>query len=65
MRDGVEGRILPAVESGLVAAAMRELCDAKEREGARAACLALRPRLSYEAHYERVMGIYRSRVGGR
>jgi UDP-glucose:(heptosyl)LPS alpha-1,3-glucosyltransferase len=60
MTDGVHGYILddpndvPALE-----AAMRKMLDPLRREQMRQACLALRPKLSFEHHVETLLSIYR------
>jgi UDP-glucose:(heptosyl)LPS alpha-1,3-glucosyltransferase len=65
MTDGVHGRVLrdPA-DVGALATAMRHLLDEQTRRAAGEACLALRPRLSYDAHVETLLGVY-GRVGRR
>ncbi len=59
MIDGVHGYVLkdPADVDAL-AGAMRKLLDPQRRRAMSEACLALRPRLSYEHHLEELMKIY-------
>jgi UDP-glucose:(heptosyl)LPS alpha-1,3-glucosyltransferase len=58
--EGVHGFTLasPADVDGL-AARMRELIPAGRRAPMRQACLALRPRLSWEAHLDQIESLYR------
>ena len=59
MSEGQEGFILDnPSDVQRLAAAMRALIDPARRLEMRAACLALRPRLSDEAHLERLLEIY-------
>jgi len=59
MTEGVHGFVLESADDaeGLVAA-MRAMCDPKTREQMREACLGLRPKLSYEAHLDTLVGVY-------
>lgn len=59
IEEGRHGYVLsdPGDVPGL-AAAMTRLLDATERAAQRAACLALRPRLSYERHLDQIEGLY-------
>ncbi len=59
MTEGREGLVLsdPEDVSGL-AAAMQQLCDDRRRDEMARACLALRPRLSYERHVDTLLEIY-------
>jgi UDP-glucose:(heptosyl)LPS alpha-1,3-glucosyltransferase len=60
MTEGVHGYTLasPADVDGL-AARLREMIPAERRAPMRDACLALRPRLSWEAHLDQLEGLYR------
>lgn len=59
MTDGVHGRVLPDVEPRAIARAIAEYAgDAQRLATARAACLAMRPRLSAERHVDRVLAVY-------
>jgi UDP-glucose:(heptosyl)LPS alpha-1,3-glucosyltransferase len=61
MTDGVEGFVLADPEDvAALAEAMRQMLDAKRRAAMKEAALLLRPRLSYEAHLDRVEEIYRA-----
>jgi UDP-glucose:(heptosyl)LPS alpha-1,3-glucosyltransferase len=59
MTDGTHGYVLndPA-DVGAVAAAMTSLVDPQRRAAMSSACLALRPRLAYEHHLDRLLEIY-------
>jgi UDP-glucose:(heptosyl)LPS alpha-1,3-glucosyltransferase len=59
MTDGVHGQVLDHADAipGL-ATAMRTLTDPATRARARAACLGLRPRLSFDRHVDELLGIY-------
>lgn len=61
IEEGRHGYVLsdPGDVPGL-AAAMTRLLDLGERAAQRAACLALRPRLSYERHLDHIEGLYAS-----
>lgn len=63
MTDGREGWVLSQPEDvpGL-AHAMNQLCDDRRRKQMSAACLKLRPQLSYEAHLDRLLRIYERAV---
>ena len=59
MTDGVHGYVLKdPSDVGALADAMRKLLDPKRRRGMSGACLALRPKLSYEHHLDELMRIY-------
>jgi UDP-glucose:(heptosyl)LPS alpha-1,3-glucosyltransferase len=59
MTDGVHGRVLKDPgDVGALATAMRDLMDEQTRRSAREACLKLRPRLSFDAHVDRLLSIY-------
>ncbi len=59
MTDGVHGSVLPtATDIPSLAAAMQKWADPAARASAREACLALRPRLSYETHLDELLAIY-------
>ena len=73
MTDGVHGFVLddPTDENAL-AEAMRKMLDPGLRARMSLACLALRPKLSYENHLRTLLGLYesvlaakRARVGSR
>jgi UDP-glucose:(heptosyl)LPS alpha-1,3-glucosyltransferase len=59
MEDCVHGFVLESADDvdGL-AAAMRTMCDNATRARMREACLALRPRLAYDTHFDTLMRIY-------
>jgi UDP-glucose:(heptosyl)LPS alpha-1,3-glucosyltransferase len=60
MKEGTQGFVLKDPADGeSLAAAMRELLDARRRSEMSKACLALRPALSYEHHLRDLMQIYR------
>jgi UDP-glucose:(heptosyl)LPS alpha-1,3-glucosyltransferase len=61
MTPGEHGFVLDDADdaAGLVAA-MRALCDPTRRSRLRANCLALRPRLAYDAHIDALLRIYSS-----
>jgi UDP-glucose:(heptosyl)LPS alpha-1,3-glucosyltransferase len=66
MTDGEHGFVLPDPrDAGALAAALRKLLDAPARQTMRQACLSLRPRLSYDAHLDRLLEIYASITAGR
>ena len=60
MADGVHGRVLddPA-DAGALADAVREFLRPDRNAAARAACLALRPALSFERHVDALEAVYR------
>ena len=60
IEEGRHGYVLkdPGDVEG-IARGMDSLLDPKERLAQRAACLALRPRLSYERHLDQLEGLYR------
>src|SRR5688572_17992923 len=59
MTDGVHGYILKdPTDVGALADAMRKLLDPERRRAMSEACLALRPRLSYEHHVDELLRIY-------
>jgi UDP-glucose:(heptosyl)LPS alpha-1,3-glucosyltransferase len=61
MTDGVHGYILDDPEdASALAEAMRKMLDADHRRRMSDACLALRPRLSYEHHLDELLRIYGS-----
>lgn len=63
MTDGVHGFVLPDPNDiNALAEAMRKLLDPGLRQRMSAACLELRPRLSYEHHLDRLLEIYEQRV---
>ena len=66
MADGVHGRVLddPA-DVGALADAMREFLRPDRNAAARAACLALRPALSFERHVDALEGLYRDVIARR
>jgi UDP-glucose:(heptosyl)LPS alpha-1,3-glucosyltransferase len=62
MTDGRHGYVLPdPADVEALTTAMSNLLDHHTRQKMRQACLALRPRLSFEAHVDRLEEIYRSR----
>jgi glycosyltransferase involved in cell wall biosynthesis len=66
MTDGVHGRVLASAdEHDALVAAMRELSDPATRDRMRRSCLALRPRLAYEAHVSRLESIYQRVIDAR
>jgi UDP-glucose:(heptosyl)LPS alpha-1,3-glucosyltransferase len=66
MTDGVHGRILASADDhDALVAAMRELSDPATRDRMRQECLALRPRLAYEAHVSRLDSIYQRVIDAR
>lgn len=59
MTDGVHGYVLKdPTDVGALADAMRKLLDTERRRAMSEACLALRPKLSYEHHLDELMKIY-------
>jgi UDP-glucose:(heptosyl)LPS alpha-1,3-glucosyltransferase len=59
MTDGVHGFVLPdPLDTQTLADAMRSMLDPQRRSSMAQACLALRPRLSYEHHLDRLLEIY-------
>ncbi len=66
MTDGVHGFVLDDPNDvGALADAMRKMMDPERREAMSKACLELRPKLSYEHHLDRLVGIYEKVLGGR
>jgi UDP-glucose:(heptosyl)LPS alpha-1,3-glucosyltransferase len=65
MTDGLHGFVLndPA-DTDALADAMRKMLDPQSRQKMSAACLELRPKLSYEHHVNRLIEIYQQ-VGAR
>jgi UDP-glucose:(heptosyl)LPS alpha-1,3-glucosyltransferase len=59
MTSGEHGFVLESADNaeGLVAA-MRAMCDEATRTRMGEACLALRPRLAYDAHLDTLIGVY-------
>jgi UDP-glucose:(heptosyl)LPS alpha-1,3-glucosyltransferase len=59
MTDGVHGYVLSdPTDVDALADAMRKLLDPERRRAMSEACLALRPRLSYEHHVDELLRIY-------
>ncbi|MGB7158751.1 MAG: glycosyltransferase family 4 protein [Tepidisphaeraceae bacterium] len=59
MTDGVHGYVLKdPTDVDALADAMRKLLDPERRRAMSEACLALRPKLSYEHHLDELMKIY-------
>jgi UDP-glucose:(heptosyl)LPS alpha-1,3-glucosyltransferase len=59
MTEGVHGFVLESADDARgLAAAMREMCDDAARGRMREACLALRPKLAYDAHLDTLIGVY-------
>jgi UDP-glucose:(heptosyl)LPS alpha-1,3-glucosyltransferase len=59
MTEGVHGYVLDNADAvPALATAMRTLTDQATRAAAREACLALRPRLSFEHHVDELLAIY-------
>lgn len=59
MTEGVHGFVLESADDALgLERAMRAMCDHEARGRMREACLALRPRLAYDAHLDTLIGIY-------
>ena len=66
MTDGVHGFVLPDPNDvRALTEAMRKMLDPELRRRMSAACLELRPRLSYEHHLDRLMTIYEDRIAQR
>jgi UDP-glucose:(heptosyl)LPS alpha-1,3-glucosyltransferase len=66
MRDGVEGFVLEESRNvPLLVERMKQLMDAGVRRRMSEAALALRPRLSQEAHVDRLIEIYQEAQAGR
>jgi UDP-glucose:(heptosyl)LPS alpha-1,3-glucosyltransferase len=66
MTDGVHGYVLKdATDVAGLAEAMRKMLDPERRRAMSAACLALRPRLSYEHHLDELMKIYDRVIASR
>jgi glycosyltransferase involved in cell wall biosynthesis len=62
MTDGRHGYVLPdPADVEALTRAMSNLLDPNTRQKMRQACLALRPRLSFDAHVDRLEEIYRAR----
>jgi UDP-glucose:(heptosyl)LPS alpha-1,3-glucosyltransferase len=63
MAEGVHGFVLPdPADADALADRMRRLLDDAARQRMSDACLALRPRLSYEHHLDQLEALYRSTV---
>jgi UDP-glucose:(heptosyl)LPS alpha-1,3-glucosyltransferase len=61
MDDGKHGIVLPDPKDvAALAGAMRSMLDENLRSAMRSACLQLRPRLSLDAHVDRLLSIYAS-----
>jgi UDP-glucose:(heptosyl)LPS alpha-1,3-glucosyltransferase len=61
MEDGKHGFVLPDPKDvDALAKAMRSMLDENRRSAMRSACLQLRPRLSLDAHVDRLLAIYAS-----
>ena len=58
MTDGEHGTILADPGDPRLAAALSEMLDDRRRARMRAACVALRPALSWEHHLETLLGLY-------
>jgi len=59
MTDGVHGYVLDDPNDvNAIASAMRKMLDPQRRAEMSAACVALRPQLSYEHHLDQLIGIY-------
>lgn len=59
MAEGTHGYVLDEPsDAGALAAAMRKMLDDPARARMAQACLALRPRLSYERHLDQLEGLY-------
>jgi UDP-glucose:(heptosyl)LPS alpha-1,3-glucosyltransferase len=59
MQQGVHGFVLPDAEDiGQIAGAIKKICDSSTRQGMRKACIELRPKLSFDAHIDRLLEIY-------
>jgi len=66
MTDGVHGFVLDdPTDVNALAEAMRKMLDPALRARMSAACLELRPRLSYENHLRNLLGIYERIVQSR
>jgi len=66
MTDGVHGYVLPDPRDiAAISDAMRKMLDDARRAQMAAACLELRPRLSYEQHLNRLLEVYQSVVAAR
>ncbi len=66
MHDGEEGFIIDSqADDAALADRMKQLLDQGNRERMARACLALRPKLSYETHLNDLLGIYESVIAGR
>jgi UDP-glucose:(heptosyl)LPS alpha-1,3-glucosyltransferase len=63
MTDGVHGFVLrDPTDIDALAAAMRQMLDSDRRATMRAACVALRDRLSFDAHVERLCNVYQTQI---
>jgi UDP-glucose:(heptosyl)LPS alpha-1,3-glucosyltransferase len=59
MTDGVHGYVLKdPTDIDVLVDAMRKMLDPDRRRTMREACLALRPKLSYEHHLDQLTAIY-------
>lgn len=66
MRDGQEGFVLPEPSDVVgLAGAIRAMLDGAARDRMRAACLALRPKLSQEEHMRQLLRAYQTARQGR
>jgi UDP-glucose:(heptosyl)LPS alpha-1,3-glucosyltransferase len=66
MAEGTHGHVLtdPA-DAAAIAAAMRKMLDPGHRRAMSDACLALRPRLSYERHLDQLESLYERAAASR
>jgi UDP-glucose:(heptosyl)LPS alpha-1,3-glucosyltransferase len=59
MTEGEHGRVLPdPTDVNALESAMRQLLDGPTRKSMARACLALRPRLSYQFHLDQLVSVY-------
>jgi UDP-glucose:(heptosyl)LPS alpha-1,3-glucosyltransferase len=66
MTDGVHGFVInSADDQDALVHAMDELCNSGLRERMRRACLALRPKLSYDTHIATLEGVYQKAMERR
>jgi UDP-glucose:(heptosyl)LPS alpha-1,3-glucosyltransferase len=66
MTDGVHGYVLKdPTDIDALADAMRKMLDPDRRHAMREACLALRPKLSYERHLDELMKIYERAIANQ
>jgi UDP-glucose:(heptosyl)LPS alpha-1,3-glucosyltransferase len=66
MTDGVHGRVLnDADDVGALVTAIRDVISPQRRAALREACLALRPRLSFEHHLDQLEAIYQRALSSR